>query len=149
MLFKPNRKLDLKKYMLWSDSVHLTNVSCFIHGTFNFDSRSDVISAKQFVDLCHWEYLLISCITLGIVPPLFPLLLQQNQGKEEEISNMSPVILLACIYTDFVSLVLIIVISSALAPVLSLVLSPVLDPVLSLVYYLPKFLKYVKYNEII
>ena len=25
MLFKPNRKPDLKKYMLWSDSVHLTD----------------------------------------------------------------------------------------------------------------------------
>ena len=62
---------------------------------------------------------------------------------------MGPVILLACIYTGFVSLVLIIVISLVLDPVLSLVLSPVLDPVLSLVYYLTKFLKYVKYNEII
>ena len=62
---------------------------------------------------------------------------------------MSPVILLACIYTDFVSLVSIIVINLALAPVLSLVPSPVLDPVLSLVYYLPQFVKYIKYNEII
>ena len=60
---------------------------------------------------------------------------------------MSPVILLACIYTGFVSLVSIIDITPVLAPVLSLVLSPVLDPVLSLVYYLPKFLKYVKYND--
>ena len=46
MLFKPNRKLDLTKYMLWSDSVHLTYSSCFIYGPFKFDSRSDVISTK-------------------------------------------------------------------------------------------------------
>ena len=69
--------------MLWSDSVHLTDSSCFIHGPFNFESRSDLISVKQFVALCHWEYPLTCCITLSIVPPLVPLLLQQNQGREE------------------------------------------------------------------
>ena len=31
-LFSPKRKPDLAKYMLWSDSVHLTDPSCFIHG---------------------------------------------------------------------------------------------------------------------
>ena len=68
MLLNRIENHDLKKYMLWSDSVHLTDLSCFIHGPFNFDSRSDVISAKQFVALCHWEYLITSCIILGIVP---------------------------------------------------------------------------------
>ena len=69
MLFKQNRKPNLTKYMLWTDSVHLTDSSYCIHGLFNFDSRSDVISAKQFVPLRHWEFLLTSCIALGIAPP--------------------------------------------------------------------------------
>ena len=85
MLFKPNRKPDLKKYMLWSDSVHLTDSSCFIHGPFNFDSRSDVVSAKQFVALCHWEYLLTSCITLGIVPPTISTLTATKPRKRRKI----------------------------------------------------------------
>ena len=67
-ILKPKRKPDLANYMLWTDSVHLTDSSCFLHGPFNFDSRSDVISANQFVALHHWEYLLTSCITLGILP---------------------------------------------------------------------------------
>ena len=46
MLFKPNIKPNLAKYMLWTESVHLTDSSCFIHGSFNFDSHSDVIPAK-------------------------------------------------------------------------------------------------------
>ena len=85
MLFKPNRKPDLKKYMLWSDSVHLNDSSCFIHGPFNFDSRSDVVSAKQFVALCHWEYLLTSCITLGIVPPTISTLTATKPRKRRKI----------------------------------------------------------------
>ena len=38
MLFSPRRKPDLTKYILWTDSVHLTDTSCFLHGPFNFDS---------------------------------------------------------------------------------------------------------------
>ena len=38
MLFGPKRKLDLSKYILWTDSVHLTDSSCYLHGPFNFDS---------------------------------------------------------------------------------------------------------------
>ena len=62
ILFKPTRKPDLTKYMLWTDSVHLTDLSYFIYGPFNYDSRSDNISAKQFVALRHCEYFLTSCI---------------------------------------------------------------------------------------
>ena len=53
MLFKPNRKPNLAKCTLWTDSVHLTDSSCFICGTFNFDSRSDVIYTKKIVALRH------------------------------------------------------------------------------------------------
>lgn len=31
MIFKPNRKPNLAWYMLWTDSVHLTNPSFLIH----------------------------------------------------------------------------------------------------------------------
>ena len=81
ILFKPSSKPDLAKYMVWIDSVHLTDSSCFIHGAFNFDSHSDVISAKQFIDLHHWEYLLTSCITLGIVPPALSSLIATKLRK--------------------------------------------------------------------
>ena len=51
ILFGPTRKLDLKKYILWTDSIHLTDPSCFLHGPFNFDTRSDVIKPKQYIAL--------------------------------------------------------------------------------------------------
>ena len=84
MLFKPNRKPNLAKYILWTESVHLTDFSCFIHGPFNFDSRFDVISAKQIVVLRHWEFLLTSCIALGIAPPPHTMstLTATNRGNE-------------------------------------------------------------------
>ena len=129
MLFKPNRKPNLTKYMVWTDSVHLTNFACFIHGPFNFDSHSDVISAKQFAALRHWEFLLTSCIALIIVPPTISTLTATKP-------NVCSLILFACNYTSSVILVLIIVIFPAIAPVLSLLLSSTLAPVLFLVYYL-------------
>ena len=49
MLFNPRRNLDLTKYILWTDSVHLTDTSCFLRGPFNFDSQSDIIFANQFI----------------------------------------------------------------------------------------------------
>ena len=84
ILFKPTRKPDLTKYMLWTDSVHLTDLSYFIHGPFNFDSRSNVISAKQFVALRHWELLLTSCIALGIVPPTISTLTATKPRKRRK-----------------------------------------------------------------
>ena len=69
ILFGPTRKLDLKKYILWTDSIHLTDPSCFLHGPFNFDTRSDVIKPKQYIALTHWEFLLTRCSVLSIVPP--------------------------------------------------------------------------------
>ena len=81
MLFKPNSKHNLAKYMLWTDFVYLTDSSCFIYVPFNFDSRSDVISAKQFVALRHWEFLLTSCIALSIVFPTISTLTATNPRK--------------------------------------------------------------------
>ena len=70
ILFGPKRKPDPNKYILWTDSVHLTDPSCYLNVPFNFDSHSDVITAKQHVTLTHWEYLLTVCNTLGVVSPI-------------------------------------------------------------------------------
>ena len=45
ILFGPKRKPNLNKYILWTDSVYLTDLLCFIHIPFNFDSHSEIISA--------------------------------------------------------------------------------------------------------
>lgn len=58
MLFGPKHKPDSNKYILRTDSIHLTDPSCYLHGTFNFDSHSDVITAKQHVALTRWGYFL-------------------------------------------------------------------------------------------
>ena len=76
--------------MLWSDSVNLTDSSCFIHEPFNFDSHSDVISAKQFVALCHWEYLLTYFITLGIVPPTISTLTSTKPRNRKKNKQCEP-----------------------------------------------------------
>ena len=74
MLFGPKRKPDSSKYILWSDSVHLTDFSCYLHGSFNFDSYSDVIIAKQHIALTHWKYCLTFFHTFSIVPPILSIL---------------------------------------------------------------------------
>ena len=38
MLFSQKLKPNLTKYMLWTNSAHLTYTSCFLHWSFNFDS---------------------------------------------------------------------------------------------------------------
>ena len=43
ILLGPNRKPNTKKYILWTNSVHLSDPSCYIQEPFNFDSRSDII----------------------------------------------------------------------------------------------------------
>ena len=55
MLFGPKRKPDSNKYILWTDSVPLTDLSCYLLGPFNFDSHSDIITTNQHVALTHWE----------------------------------------------------------------------------------------------
>ena len=53
MLFGPKRKPDPSEYILWTDSVHLTYSSCYLHSPFDFDSYSDIIIAKQH--LKNWN----------------------------------------------------------------------------------------------
>ena len=57
------------KYMLWSDSVHLTDSKYCIHGPFNYDEHIEIIQLKQHVALNHWEFLLSFCSQFSIVPP--------------------------------------------------------------------------------
>ena len=84
ILLGPNRKPNLKKYILWTDSVHLTDSSCYIHGPFNFDSRSDIIKPNQHIALCHWEFILTFCSTFSIVPPfLYTLIATRPSSKRK------------------------------------------------------------------
>ena len=46
ILFGPIRKPNDKNYIIWTDSIHLTDSSCYIHGLFNFHSRLDIIKIK-------------------------------------------------------------------------------------------------------
>ena len=69
ILFSPKRKPNQTEYMLWTDLVHVTDSSCFLHGPFSFDSHTDIVSAKQFIALQHWDFLLTSFIEFGIIPP--------------------------------------------------------------------------------
>ena len=70
ILFGPTHKLDPIKYILWTDSVRLTDSSSYSHGSFNFDSHTDMFTAKQHISLTHWEYTLTICHTFSIVPPI-------------------------------------------------------------------------------
>ena len=53
ILLEPNLKPNLKKYILSTDSVHLIDSSCYIHGPFHFDHRSDVIKSNKRIASCH------------------------------------------------------------------------------------------------
>ena len=65
----PKRKPDSTKYILLTNSVRLTDTYCFFHDLFNFDSRSDIVSAKKYTNLRHYKLILTSCNYLYIVPP--------------------------------------------------------------------------------
>ena len=69
ILFSPKRKQNPKKYVLWSDYVHLTYSKHFINGQFNYDDHTDIIYPKKYVALTHWEFSLSLCSQLSIVPP--------------------------------------------------------------------------------
>ena len=53
VLFGSKRKHNLNKYILWTDSDYLSDSFCYIHGPFNFESRSDIISTKQCITLSN------------------------------------------------------------------------------------------------
>ena len=74
VLFGPKRKPDPSKYIIWNFSVHLTDYSYYLHGSFNFDSHSSIIIAKQHIALTHWEYILTVCNIFSIVSPILSIL---------------------------------------------------------------------------
>ena len=81
--FSPKRKPDLTERILWTDSVHLTDTSCYLHGPFNFDSQSYIMSTNTYIALRHWEFLVFSCNKLGIVPPIIsPLTTSKAKRKK-------------------------------------------------------------------
>ena len=67
ILFSPKRKPNLKKFMLWSDSVHLMDTKHFIHGPFNYDTHDDIIKPNKYVTLTHRKFLLSFCNQFSIV----------------------------------------------------------------------------------
>ena len=95
--------------MLLTDWVHLTDSSCFIHGPFTFDSHTDIMSAKKIIALQHWEFLLTTCIELGIVSPTY------TKQKNDKIEVTCVQLYLKYSYTLFLVLSLVVI------PVLSLV----------------------------
>ena len=84
ILLGPNRKPNLKKYILWIDSVQLIDSSCYIHGSFNFDSRSDIIKPNQHIKLCHWEFFLTFCSTFSIILPLLSTLIATRPSSKRK-----------------------------------------------------------------
>ena len=83
MLFAPKRKLNLKKYMLWSDSLHLMDTKYFICCSFNYDVHDDIIKPKQHIALSRLEFLLSFCNQLSIVTfTLFTLTVRKSSLKQ-------------------------------------------------------------------
>ena len=87
LLFGSRRKPDYNKYILWKDSVHLTDPSCYLHGSFNFDSHSDVITTNQHLALTHWEYIFTVCNNLGIVSPILSTLTDVKSSTKKRKSR--------------------------------------------------------------
>ena len=53
MLFSPTRKPNPKKFILRSDSVHLTDPNYYTRAPFNYDTYADIIQLKKYVALSH------------------------------------------------------------------------------------------------
>ena len=83
ILFRQKRIPDPNKYILWTDSIHLTDTSCYLHGPFNFEPYSDNIPAKKHVALTHWEYLLTICNKLSVVSPILSTLTQAKVARKK------------------------------------------------------------------
>ena len=85
--FWPRMRSDIKvypdKYILWSGSIYLTDTSCYLHGPFNFETHSDIISAKQHVALIHWEYPLTICNQLSVVPVIISTLTKMKVTRKK------------------------------------------------------------------
>ena len=72
ILLEFNRKPDIKKCILWTDSVHLSDPSYYIHGLFNFESRSNIIKPNQCIALRDWEFFSL-LVLLSVLLHLFSL----------------------------------------------------------------------------
>ena len=65
MLFSTKLNQNLKKFVLGSDSVHLTDTKYFIDGPFNFDAHDGVIQPNHHVALTHWGLLFKTTLTVS------------------------------------------------------------------------------------
>ena len=65
MLFGPKRKPGPSKYIIWTDSVRLTDSSYYLHDPLNFDSYSEIIITKK-----HCGHILTVCNTFSIIPSI-------------------------------------------------------------------------------
>ena len=83
MLFLPKRKPNLNKYMLWSDSVHLTDPKYFIYGPFFYDAHDDIIQPKQHIILTHWEFPLSFFNQFSIVPSILSTLIVRKSSLKK------------------------------------------------------------------
>ena len=69
MLFSPKRKPYLNVYMLWSDSVHLTDTKYFIHDPSKYDAHGEFIQPKQHMALIGYVFFLRFVTSLVSPPP--------------------------------------------------------------------------------
>ena len=65
------RKQNLKKYMLWSHSVHLIDPKDFIHDPFSFDTHDNIIQPNHYVVLTHYEFYFLSITSLVSFLPYY------------------------------------------------------------------------------
>ena len=87
MLCSLKRNPNLKKYMLWLDSVYLTSPKYFVYGSFNYGAHGDTIKPKQHVVLNHREFLLSFCKQFSIVSPTLSTLTIRNIYRKKERNN--------------------------------------------------------------
>ena len=70
MLFGLKRKPGPSKYTIWTDSVHLTDSSCYLHDQLNFDSYSEITITKKHIVLTQCGHILTVCNTFSIIPSI-------------------------------------------------------------------------------
>ena len=102
MLFSPKRKSYLNVYMLWSDSVHLTDTKYFIHDPSNYDAHGEFIQPKQHMALICYVFFL-RFVTSLVCPPPPPLIYfnSENIFPEKKSNNFQgPTYTFMCSYTN-------------------------------------------------
>ena len=71
----------MEKYIIRTDSIHLTESLCYINEPFIFESRSGIIKAKEYIALSHWEFILTACFTSGIFTFIIIILIDNEVFK--------------------------------------------------------------------